>query len=160
MLVARPLPDPKRTWGRRFHMLLVGGAIGLLAFWLDGWAIPRGVSPADSSKDLVLWNNARVSPETFSIAMRYPFYFGLSVAACRWWSMADPRRKERFRLLPIVTSGMWAGALLFLWPWEAASPALAFALVIAAVCVQVTSPWTPPAVTRPVARPVRRQRYA
>ncbi len=161
LLVARPLPDPKRTWGRRFHMLLVGGAIGLLAFWLDGWAIPRGVSPADSSKDLVLWNNARVSPETFSIAMRYLFYFGLSVAACRWWSMADPRRKERFRLLPIVTSGMWAGALLFLWPWEAASPALAFApLVIAAVCVQVTSPWNPPAVTRPVARPIRRQRYA
>src|SRR5262249_1448328 len=40
LLVARPLPDPKRTWGRRFHMLLVGGALGLFAFWLDGWAVP------------------------------------------------------------------------------------------------------------------------
>jgi hypothetical protein len=160
LAVARPLPDPKRTWGRRFHMLLVGGAVGLLAFWLDGWAIPRGGTPSDSNKDIVLWNNSRISPETFSIAVHYLFYYGLATAACRWWAMADPRRRERFRLLPIVTSGMWAGVLLFLWPWGEASPALALApLVIAAVCVQVTSPWLP--IARVVARPVNRKyRYA
>ena len=165
LVVARPLADPKRTWGRRFHMLLVGCALGLFAFWLDGWAVPHGGTPTDSSKDLVLGSYARVSPETFSIAMRYLFYYGLAVAACRWWVMADPKRKERFRLFPIVAAGFWAGALLFLWPWEAASPALAFApLVIAAVCVQVTSPWISPVAAspvRPVARPIgRRHRYA
>jgi eukaryotic-like serine/threonine-protein kinase len=162
LAVARPLPDPKRTWGRRFQMLLVGCALGLFAFWLDGWAVPRGGSAADSSKDLVIANYARISPETFSIAMQYLFYYGLAVAANRWWVMADPRRKERFRLFPIVVAGFWAGALLFLWPWDAAPAALAFApLVIAAVCVQVTSPWTAPPAARPVARPVsRRHRYA
>lgn len=168
LLIARPLPDPKRTWGRRFHMLLVGIAVGVLAFWLDGWAVPRGGTPNDSTKDLVIANYARLSPETFSIAMRYLFFFGLATAATRWWAMTDPRRKERFRLLPIVTSGIWSAALLFLWPWEAAPAALAFApFVIAAVCVQVTSPWNAPAPaplyasgTRPVARPVRRPRYA
>ena len=134
----------------------------MLAFWLDGWAIPQSGTPADSSKDFVLWNNARISTDTFKIAMQYLFYYGLVVAACRWWAMADPKRKERFRLFPIVASGFWAGALLFLWPWGEASPALAFApLIIAAVCVQVTSPWTPPVVVRPVARPVgRKHRYA
>lgn len=165
--VARPLPEGTRsTWGRRFHLLLVGMAVGLLAFWLDGWAIPRHGTPTDSSRDLVLWNGSRVSPETFSIGMRYLFYFGLTVAACRWWVMADPRRKERFRLWPIIAAGVWSGVMLFLWPWEAALPALGIApVVIAAVCVQVASPWKPPAPpppARPVARPVvyRRKRYA
>jgi hypothetical protein len=161
LLVGRPLPDPKRPWGRRFHMLLVGAAVGLFAFWLDGHAIPRG-TPADSSRDLVLWDNTRISPETFSIAMQYLFYFGLTVAACRWWVMTNPNRKERFRLWPCVAAGFWSAVLLFLWPWQAASPALAFApLVIAAVCVQVTSPWNAPAPNRPVARPLNRKyRYA
>jgi hypothetical protein len=162
LLVARPLPDPKRTWGRRFHMLLVGAAIGLYAFWLDGWSIPRGGTPADSNRDIVLWNNARISLETFSTAMHYLFYFGLATAACRWWSMADPRRKERFRLFPIVTSGLWASVLLFLWPWGEAPASLAIApIVIAAVCVQVVSPWSPPVPQRAVARPLgRKYRYA
>jgi eukaryotic-like serine/threonine-protein kinase len=164
LIVARPLEDPKRSWGRRFHMLLVGIAVGLFAFWMDGWAIPHGATPADTSRDLVIGSYARVRPETFSTAMRYVFFFGLATAATRWWKMTDPLRKERFRLWPIVAAGLWSGALLFLWPWEAAPAALAFApFVIAAVSVQVTSPWNPPLVayaSRPVARPVRRQRYA
>src|SRR5262245_57241075 len=122
-------------------MLLVGMGIGLLAFWLDGWAVPRGGTASDSTKDLVIGNYGRLSPETFSIAMRYLFFYGLATAATRWWAMADPNRRERFRLLPIVTAGIWSTALLFLWPWEAAPAALAFApFVIAAVSVQVTSP--------------------
>ena len=99
--------------------------------------------------------------------MRYLFYFGLAVAACRWWVMTDPLRRERFRFLPIITAGFWASVPLFLWPWEAASPSLAIApIVIAAVCVQVASPWTAPlavaAPVRPIARPIgyRRKRYA
>jgi hypothetical protein len=166
LAVARPLPEGVRSgWGRRFHMLLVGMGIGLLAFWLDGWAIPRNGSPTDSSRDLVLWNNARVSPATFSVGMRYLFYFGLTVAAARWWRMTDPRRKERFRLLPIIGAGVWSAVFLFLWPWESALPAVGIApVVIAAVCVQVASPWVPRvAASRPVARPVayrRGRRYA
>jgi hypothetical protein len=161
LLVGRPLPNPKHTWSRRFHMLLVGLGVGFLAFWLDGWAVPKGGTAADSTKDLVIANYARLSPETFGVAMKYLFYFGLTTAAVRWWAMTDPRRKERFRLWPVVATGIWASVLTFMWPWGEAPAALAFApLVIAAVCVQVTSPWNAPAVqyaARPVARPVNRK---
>jgi|GEM_PF-758075 len=167
LLVARPLPTPKHAWTRRFHMLFVGLAVGFFAFWLDGWAIPRGGTAADSTKDLVIANYARVSPENFSTAMRYLFYFGLTTAAVRWWKMADPKRKERFKLWPVVAAGIWGWVLMFMWPWDSSPAALAFApLVIAAVCVQVTSPWNPPSAlyasaTRPVGRPTgRRARYA
>lgn len=161
-----PKGDSQNSWGRRFQLLLVGLAVGLFAFWLDGWAIPRGGTTADSSRDLVLADWGRISPETFSTAMRYLFYFGVTTAMVRWWTMTDRRRKERFRFLPVVVAGFWGGALLFLWPWESASAALGVApLVIAAVCVQVVSPWAStraaPVQTRATvarAMPVRRRR--
>ena len=66
----------------------------------------------------------------------------------------------------VVVAGFWGGSMLFLWPWESASAALGVApLVIAAVCVQVVSPWastrSAPVQTRPAvvrAMPVRRRR--
>ena len=80
----------------------------------------------------------------------------------RWWAMTDRRRKERFRFLPLIVTGFWGSVLLFLWPWGAVSGAVGVApLVIAAVAIQVASPWTvPPPPTKPVIRVVnRRPRY-
>ncbi|MBX9625739.1 MAG: hypothetical protein K2X82_18210, partial [Gemmataceae bacterium] len=157
LAVARPpRGDSPNTWGRRLHLLLAGLAVGALAFWLDGWAVPRGGTPADSGRDLVVAGWGRVSPATFATLMKFLFYFGLTTAAVRWWKMTDPRRKERFRFFPVAVVGFWAGAFLFLWPWESGGAAAGVApAVIAAVCVQVAAPWAgPPAVTRPVARVV------
>ena len=161
LLVSRPpTPGEKSSWGRRLNMLFVGLAVGALAFWLDGWAVPGGLSHPETSRDLVIGSWARISPETLSVAMRYLFYFGVTAAACKWWAMTDRRRKERFRFLPVVGAGFWGGVLMFLWPWEVASPALGIApLVIAAVAAQVASPWTPPPPqARPVYRAERRRR--
>jgi hypothetical protein len=168
LAVARPPRNGSaNTWGRRFHLLLVGLAVGALAFWLDGWVVPRGGTATDTSRDLVVGNWARVQPETFSTMMRYLFYYGLAAAACPWWAMTDRKRRERFRFSRVVVAGFAGSMLLFLWPWESASAALGVApIVIAAVCVQVASPWSQPVLTaaRVVARPVnaRRQqpRYA
>jgi len=163
LVVARPpRPDARSSWGRRSQMVLVGLALGALAFWLDGWAVPRGGTAADTNRDLVVGGWARVGPETLSTATRYLVYFGLTAGAVRWWRLADRRRRERFRFLPVVGAGLWAGGLLFLWPWEFASAALGVAPVVtAAVCVQVSSPWTPAAAARTIPRgvPVRRLRY-
>ena len=66
--------------------------------------------------------------------MRYLFYFGLAVAACRWWMATDRKRKERVRVLPIVAAAFWGRVFLFLWPWESAPVIVGIApLVIAAV---------------------------
>ena len=63
----------------------------------------------------------------------------------------------------VVMAGLWAALPLFVWP-TSAPYALALAPpVIAAIAVQVATPWIPPAVTRnaPVrAVPVRRRSMA
>jgi hypothetical protein len=65
--------------------------------------------------------------------------------------MTDRRRKERFKFGRVVLAGLAGGVLLFLWPWGYSSAVLGVApLVIAAVAVQVVSPWAaPPTPPRP-----------
>lgn len=142
LLVGRlPRRDDNNPWGRRAVQLSVGLAIGAMAFWLDGWALPTGTESA-STRDLILASGHRVSPETLTHGLQYLFYFGLATAACRWWSATDRKRKERVRLMPILGAAFWATVFLFLWPWDSSPMIVGLApLVIAAVAVQVASPW-------------------
>jgi hypothetical protein len=147
MILGRlPKRSEQNTWGRRAIQLGVGLALGALAFWLDGWALPTGTAQA-TSRDLVLFTNHRVGPETFSTGMRYLFYFGLTVALCRWWKVTDRKRKERVRFFPLVAAGFWGTVFLFLWPSDYAPQLLGVSvLVIASVAVQAASPWFGPPV--------------
>jgi eukaryotic-like serine/threonine-protein kinase len=150
MVIGRlPKKNEQNPWGRRAIQLVVGLCIGGLAFWLDGWAFPKGTANA-SSRDLVLFTNHRVTEGTLSTGMRYLFYFGLTVALCRWWKATDRKRKERVRFFPLVAAGFWGGVFLFLWPSESAPMMLGVSvLVIASVAAQVASPWAgPPARSR------------
>ena len=153
LAVARRAKDkPTSGWGQKFQMLLVGLVVGGFSFWLDGWSFPRGGPAVETSRDLTLGSWARVSPELFSTATRYTLYYGLAVAACPWWGMTNRQRKERFKFGRVVLAGLAGGVLLFLWPWGYSSAVLGVApLVIAAVAVQVVSPWAapPPAPPRP-----------
>ncbi len=145
VLVGRfPGRNDRNTWGRRALQLAAGLGVGLLAFWLDGWSLPTGSGTA-SSRDLVFWTGHRLSPEAFSIGVRYLFYFGLATAACRWWLATDRHRRERVRVFPIAAAMFWGMVFLFLWPWES-SPMLAglAPLTIAAIASQVVSPWSGP----------------
>ena len=163
VLVGRLRRRPeKNPWARRSVHLAIGMGVGLLAFWLDGWAVPRGTADA-TSNDLVFFSGHRIGPETFGTAMRYLFYFGLSVAACRWWVVSDRRRKERVRLFPTIAAAFWAGVFLFLWPFDSTPVIVGIApLVIAAIAVQAASPWTPPPPPVPAVRvrPRARPAYA
>jgi hypothetical protein len=153
ILVGRLRRRPeKNPWARRSLHLAIGMGVGFLAFWLDGWAVPRGTADA-TSNDLVFFSGHRIGPETFGTGMRYLFYFGLSVAACRWWIVSDRRRKERVRLFPTIAAAFWAGVFLFLWPFDSTPVIVGIApLVIAAIAVQAASPWTPPPPPAPVVR--------
>ncbi len=145
--------DYRNTWSRRGIQLTVGVGIGVMAFWLDGWTVPRGASSA-SSRDLILATGHRFSPDTISNGLRYLFYFGLVTGACRWWRATDRKRRERVRVLPVLEAGFWGMVFLFLWPIESTPMMVVVApLLIAAVAVQAASPWAGPPI--PIAYPVR-----
>ncbi len=134
------------TWGRRARMIPVGVAVGVLAFWLDGWGLPQKVA-ADADvpyREQYLGGAVRMTPESLSIGMRYVTYFALAAAAFRWWTITDRRRSERFRLWPVLAAGFWGGVLMFLWPRESNGVVGVVPLVLAAVTVQMVSPWVPP----------------
>src|SRR5262249_17902225 len=143
--------DEKNPWGRRAIQLFVGLGVGALAFWLDGWSLPRGTDSA-SLRDLVLPTGHRISPETLTTGLQYLFYFGLATAACRWWPATDRKRRERVRSVPIIAAAFWAAVFLFLWPFDASPVIVGIApLVIAAIGVQVASPWAgPPPAAVPI----------
>ena len=82
-----------------------------------------------------------MSPETFSAGLKYLFYFGLAMAACRWWVATDRKRQERVRFVPIIAAAFWGTVFMFLWPWDSAPVIVGIApLVIAAVAVQAVEP--------------------
>ncbi len=130
------------SWGRRAIQLVAGLGVGMLAFWLEGWGLPTGNGSA-STRDLVFWTGHRLSPEAFSVGVRYLFYFGLTTAACRWWVATDRRRRERVRMFPIAAAAFWGTVFLFLWPWESSPVIAGFApIIIAGVAAQAVSPWS------------------
>ena len=146
--------EPRTNWGRRLRMLLAGMGVGCLAFYLDGWVVASGNSPRETSRDLVVGNWARLGPDILSVGAGYLFYFGLAAAVSPWWRWTNRNRKERFRVWAVMVAGVGAAVPLFLWP-AGAPYALAIAPpIIAAITVQMASPWSPPPVQRPVARVV------
>ena len=73
-------------------------------------------------------------------------YYAVAFFALRWWRSADRYRRSRFALWPVMAAGFWGLVLLPLvhaHPWRGA-----LVLVLAAVIVQLASPWEelPPAV--------------
>jgi hypothetical protein len=145
-----PKRNERNPWGRRAVQFGVGLAVGALAYWLDGWAFPSGSAPG-TSRDVVLFTDHRVGAETLSTWTRYLLCFALPVALCRWWKMTDRKRRERVRFFPLIEAGFWG--VLFLLFWSSDTVPWVFGvsvLVIAAVAVQASSPWTGPPKARPV----------
>jgi hypothetical protein len=132
---------------RRSVMLVLGLIVGLGGLWLDGWSW-QSLLPQDEA---VVQAGIPMLGEGdgLMVAAGYLSYFGLSLFALRWWRMADRLRAHRFSLAPILAAGFWALVLLLVWPWaQVPSPHGAVALVLAAVIVQLVSPWeTPPPAT-------------
>lgn len=134
------------SWGRRFRLGGLGLLVGALAFWLDGWHLPRPASPMAGSGERYVFGLLQMDTETASAAWHYLLYFGGVLTAGRWWLMAAKDRKDRLGLFPLIAMGFWGGLLIFLWPWVAGTPVAGgiVPLVIAAFAVQLASPWVEP----------------
>jgi hypothetical protein len=141
------------SWTRRVIMMLLGGAVGLGALWLEGWSPRQQFVPEAAVVDggaLAEWFPRDVRTEASYFA-----YFALAFFALRWWRMTSRRRSQRFSFAPLLAAGFWCVVLLLLvrpHPWGAAAvfwPG-AVALVMASAIVQLVSPCDPPPA--PVAR--------
>jgi hypothetical protein len=127
-------------WTRRVVMMVLGGAVGFMALWVDGWSpgLPSPEPPRGPANRLYSANASDGLPEMAS----YLSYFALAFFALRWWRMADRRRSHRFSFAPILAAGFWGIVLLSLvqvQPWRGA-----LVLVLASAIVQLVSPWEQP----------------
>src|SRR5205823_5941656 len=128
-------------------LMVIGTLIGAGVLWLNGWT-PHWAPPGTAvnlgpGESLGLWQpNGRGLVK----GAGYLAYFGLSLAALRWWRLADRRRKSWFSLFPVLAAGFWALVLsVVFWPWSQQQQMFgAMALVTASAIVQWVSPWEPP----------------
>ena len=149
------------TWGVRLRFMLLGLAVGGLAYWLDGWPLPRFApagesAPADAQ---LLFGRVVFDPAALGTLAGFLLYFGGVLGAGRWTRAVAEDRRDRLTLLPALGAAFWASVLAFLWPWETGGvlTGAVIPLVLAAVAAQAVAPWAPP-LPAPVTRKWRYRR--
>ena len=125
---------------RRVIQLVVGIALGLFAWLLANWMLVDPATPANSSFRFV-WFDHSFAPGALPGLLGYAAYFGLVGLAVDWWTMTERGRKSRFRVVPIVKSGLLAliPGVLFFQPDT--HPYAIPTVILTAIVVQLASPW-------------------
>ena len=130
--------------------MFLGCLIGLAAFWLDGWSLPKllgsgSVAPVEES---YFAGAVRATPGTVEHLIGYVLMFGFGLGLTKWSDHANRRRKSRFSLGPVFVAGLvsfllYAGWNIFIHQGD---PPLWMYLALAGstAVVQIVSPWTPP----------------
>ncbi len=127
------------SWARRIAMMVLGGLVGLVALWLEGWSpgIDAGLVGSGDAGAL-----GSIFPRQVALEASFFSYYALAFFALRWWRMTSRRRPQRFSFAPVLAAGFWGVVLLLVvrpqsWP-------SAVVLVLAAAIVQLVSPWEQP----------------
>ncbi|SIO56192.1 Serine/threonine protein kinase [Singulisphaera sp. GP187] len=143
---------------RRMGNALFGGLLGVAALVLTAWLglNPGRGLPDPVSTELVAWLGPIQGSNT--ARLRFPVYFGLlGLITGGWNSLTLRDRKARFRLFPIILTGLAAAVLFPIWP-HSADPSNIAAAVSIAVVTQLVSPWNQAAAA--YARATRKRRFA
>jgi hypothetical protein len=90
----------------------------------------------DAGFDLPRWagNPGLTNP------LAHAIYFGLAFFAIDWWKLSARDRKARFRVVPVVKTGLIGALLGLLLPFP--QPWGLVLIVLIAVIVQLVSPWS------------------
>jgi hypothetical protein len=137
------------SWKRRLTMMVLGGLVGLTAWWLDGWS-PGSPRPEATAGSVPALLPTQGLPEA-----AYFSYYALAFFALRWWRMTERRRAHRFSFAPILAAGFW-GLVVLLLVRPPHGPGV-LVLMLASAIVQLVSPWEQPP---PPAAKRMRLRYA
>jgi serine/threonine protein kinase len=141
------------SWGRRGLMLALGFGVALGGMWLKGW-LPTTEAGAVAVLTSTPGND---SNDVLTLGAGYLSFFGIGLAALRWWKMVDRYRPQRFSWFPVLVVGLLGVVLGKLFLPESDSWIGTLALVVSSIIVQWVSPWQPP--TPPASRKLR-LRYA
>jgi hypothetical protein len=162
---------PSKLWTRRVHdslprrvvLMSLGLVLGMGALWLDGRDVASMFTAPVRASDVPemfrpdpderrerphdwfegMFGTRREYPAA-GVAAGYLSFFGLALFALRWWRMTDSRRPQRFSLYAVLAAGFWAYLLFYVFrPWSE-EPLGVLVLVMAAVIVQLVSPWQQP----------------
>jgi hypothetical protein len=126
---------------RRFVMLVVGMAFGIVAFGLSQWLMvtlihDRNFDDGSGFRDI---NGQLFEADGTPRITMFLAYFGFLFAIPRWWRQADPLRKSRLSIWYTAVAAFWSWGLTVFWgfpqPWG-----LMLTAVIA-IAVQLSSPW-------------------
>jgi hypothetical protein len=158
VLVPTRVRERRKKGPGAWTMAFFGAAVGLSAFWLEGWALPSlvpdGVQapPAES----YLAGAVRAAPGAVEHLIGYTIFFALALSLTSWSDYGRRRRKERFSLGPVFGAGLcafllWVGWNVFI---HSSNPPtyMLVALAGTAGVVQLVSPWTPPPPPQPKRR--------
>lgn len=131
--------------------MLLGSMIGLTAFWLDGWSLPKLVtgSMAPPAEEAYFAGAVRALPGTIEHLVGYVLLFAFGLGLTKWSNYANRRRKERFSLGPVFVAGfvsfmLYIGWNIFMRNMEDPPLYMFLALAGSTGVVQLVSPWTPP----------------
>lgn len=131
---------------RRFTMLVLGLAVGWLAFALvhlfPAGAVnlsmgETGVQPLFNNE----WSNSMFAGST-PLLPAYLAYFAGIYVVLRWWRQGDPLRTTRLSLWTTAVAAGWAWLLHLVWPFP---QPWGFMLVMTiSLAVQLSTPWLSP----------------
>ncbi len=146
VLIANKVVEGRQTDAnaRRIGQLVLGLLVGLVGQFLASWMMVDPATPTDSSLRFV-WFDQSYPAHSLPGVLGYAAYFGLVGLAVDWWTMTDRDRKSRFRVVPILKAGLLAliPSVLFFQPDT--HPFALPAVILTAIVVQLSSPWSEPA---------------
>ncbi len=129
------------TTPRRFLMMVLGLAVGALAFCTAEMLLLRGL-PRDPPFGTLSWPAAFYGTDGHPLVMAYMACFGTLFLLLRWWLPADPLRPTRLSLWSLMVTVVVA--LLVAGLWNFPQPWLAMVAGTISVSVQLASPWGNP----------------
>lgn len=157
VLLPGKLKERKKRGKGTWLMALVGAAVGLGAFWLEGWSLPTlSGSVAPPANESYLAGAIRATSGTMEHLIGYVLMFSLALGLMSWHDHTRRRRKDRFSLGPVFVTAffsflLWVGWNIFIHSGD--PPGYMFiALAGTAGVVQMVSPWTPPPPPQPKRR--------
>ncbi len=127
---------------RRFAMMVLGLAVGFLAFQLGQFLLvdltPAAGFPPPPDYELP---SGFYGADGRPLPAAYLAVFGTLFVVIRWWRQADPLRPARLRFWSVILCVVAAGIVAGLWRFPQAW--LPMAAAVMAISVQLSSPWMP-----------------